>query len=197
MRPDDARFRGTAGASLSPQVVALLRSFFPQGVRLLDVGCGAGSFLGNDDVGIDLDRSVFDGGNNFIQADASRPLPLRSSTFGGVLAKDIIEHLERPQDLMRELHRVATPDGVLVITTPRPIPRAVYDDYTHVRGFTKDALRRLCADTGWSVESIRRMGALPGADRFRLTRHLPKIMAVPGVGHYFGTNWLVTAHRAG
>jgi SAM-dependent methyltransferase len=45
-------------------------------------------------------------------------IPFRSNSFGLVVASELIEHVESPEELIKEIIRVLAPDGVAVITTP-------------------------------------------------------------------------------
>lgn len=131
----------------------------------------------------------------FAQADA-QALPFRSRTFAGALAKDVLEHVDDVERAVRELSRVIRPGGRLVVTVPRAVPRAVWADPTHRRGFTKLAVQLLLQQAGFEVEFVRRIGAIPGAGRLGIERHLVTILRLPGFGHRFGTNWLVVATLA-
>ena len=185
--------RGTGG-TLGADVVRLYRGYFDEGMTVLDVGCGRGDMLGSGWIGIDLDISN-KGEGSVVRGDLDDGLPFGDSVFDGVLCKDIIEHLPRPQDVLGELARVSRPGAKLLVLTPRAVPRAVWADHTHLRGFTRSSLVRLLEMTGWGVSSIGRMGGLPLAGRLHLTQALPAIMKVPGVGHFFGTNWQAIAVR--
>lgn len=190
---------GFVGTSLqtSPPVSEYFSNLFREQSRLLDVGCGSGTLLHSTTTGMDLDLHALRlNPVAVLQADVSSPLPFKGEIFDGILAKDIIEHLQTPKDLLVELRRVALHGCKLVIVTPRAVGRAVWADYTHVRGFTKGALTRLLLDSGWQPTRIRRMGGFPLAGRLHLTPFLPQIMSVPGLGHYFGTNWQAIAVRS-
>ena len=189
------RFKGTA-RPMSPQIARFFQSFFRQEDAILDVGAGAGALLWGDAVGIDLDVGFVAGtGKRFVQGDVGGALPFKDGVFDGAIAKDIIEHVEQPLLLMQELKRVTKPGARLAIVTPRGIPRAVYADYTHRRGFTRGAMRMLMEDSEWKVEKLTRIGSVPLAGRLKAIRLIPVLLKVPGVGHYFGTNWLVVASR--
>jgi 2-polyprenyl-3-methyl-5-hydroxy-6-metoxy-1,4-benzoquinol methylase len=54
----------------------------------------------------------------FIKADLNGRLPFDDATFDGVLALEIIEHLEAPRAFVRELARVVKPGGTVVVSTP-------------------------------------------------------------------------------
>lgn len=187
---------GTARQMSSP-VAAYFRDLFSDHEMVLDAGCGEGAVLWSRAVGIDADIGALRvTGHRVVQADLTDMLPFQDATFDGVLAKDIIEHLPDPRSFLAELARVTKPAGRLVLTTPRAIPRAVWADYTHVRGFTKQAITWLLRDSGWALEGhLRRMGGVPLAGRLGIVSWLPTLLRIPGFGHYFGTNWQAIAMR--
>jgi 2-polyprenyl-3-methyl-5-hydroxy-6-metoxy-1,4-benzoquinol methylase len=45
-------------------------------------------------------------------------LPYRTSTFDWATCLEVIEHVEDPLQLLREIHRVLQPAGRLIMTTP-------------------------------------------------------------------------------
>jgi SAM-dependent methyltransferase len=130
-----------------------------------------------------------------IQVNLEAGLPFADASFRAVLAKDVIEHLHDPRLLLREAHRVTRNHAKLILVTPRAVPRAVWSDYTHIRGFTKTALRALLEDTGWRPLRLYRMGSVPLAGRLNIIHLLPHLLSIPGFGHFFGTNWQVEAVR--
>lgn len=66
----------------------------------------------------DWDAPGYRGQAPFCTLDLERALPYADATFGFVYCGDGIEHLENPFALLRELARVLTDDGVLVVVTP-------------------------------------------------------------------------------
>jgi SAM-dependent methyltransferase len=106
--------------------------------RLLDVGCGMGTFTleaarrGAQAVGLDLApagiaaaRRVADeegvAGAHFTRADAAL-LPFAAGTADIIIAADFTEHLDDGtlSRVLAELSRVAAKDAALVIYTPEP-----------------------------------------------------------------------------
>jgi SAM-dependent methyltransferase len=179
---------------------------FGEARTILDVGCGSGSFgrhapPGVRIHGIDRDESALALAalheDVVTRVDLAREaLPFEDATFDGVLAKDVLEHLPDPLSLVRELHRVLVPSGGLVASVVVANPRRVWDDYTHVRGFTRTAARQLLGDGGFRVEAISRMGPVPGSLRFGFVGQIPVLLRVPGVGRLWTASWELYAHRA-
>ena len=97
----------------------------PRG-RALDAPCGPGLLggalaeLGFDVVAADLDRAGYALGGRvpFAALDLDRPLPFADESFALVHCGDGIEHLENPFALFRELARVLSRDGTLLVLTP-------------------------------------------------------------------------------
>lgn len=156
---------------------------------ILNLGCGTGSFARYTDqeevtvVGIDKDERALDEAAKYSEAILDdlevAGLPFKNGSFDGIVAKDILEHLERPERLVAEMHRVLCPGGTAVVSVPMPKPSVVWDDYTHVRGFTEDALRTMFKDYGFKVASVTPMGGVPGAEKLGFISSLPTLLSVP------------------
>lgn len=187
--------RESTAAAPSPEVMKLLRGFLPSGV-VVNIGSGMTAIEGGEHLGIQLDHVLpQDPPLPFVLADATAT-PILHGAVGGVLIKDVLEHVPDPLSVLRESHRITREGGRLVVTVPRAIPRAVWSDVTHLRGFTRDALICALEAAGWTVIlGPWRIGGIPGARRLRLTPHLLVIMRLPILGHRFGTNWLAVAER--
>ncbi|MBI3894519.1 MAG: methyltransferase domain-containing protein [Acidobacteria bacterium] len=104
---------------------------FSNGKKVLDAACGTGygsALLAENAAevfGMDISseavgyaRSHYESNNlHFGQADCLT-FPFSSGQFDCVVAFEIIEHLERPEEFLKELCRVLTPDGLLLLSTP-------------------------------------------------------------------------------
>lgn len=94
---------------------------------ILDYGAGAGNLtrrliaLGRfDSVSAADIMSKPDGLEtvNWIEQDLNGPMPDYDSTFDVVIAAGVIEYLENPRFMMREIRRVLRPGGTAIVTTP-------------------------------------------------------------------------------
>lgn len=113
------------GMPLLDAVAARIRSQ-PVG-RVLDAGTGKGllaralAAAGYEVHAIDCFPERFDPGDRgvfFLEGDLNTPLPYADETFDYVACTEVIEHVENPQALLREFHRVLRKDGRLYLSTP-------------------------------------------------------------------------------
>jgi SAM-dependent methyltransferase len=94
---------------------------------MLDMGCGTGMFLERQGTsrktfGLDFSREALaftrQRGLNRLVCGDSQKLPFRDACFDIVTAFDLIEHVDRDDDLVAEVHRILRPDGILLSTVP-------------------------------------------------------------------------------
>jgi SAM-dependent methyltransferase len=161
-------------------------------VEILDIGVGRGrsrryieSHVGGDEVrytGLDLSPrrldSVYKGESwTLVRADAQRGIPFADGSFDVVLCEQILEHLERPRDVVCEISRVLRPGGMAIVGVPifplgvdllrRHVVPAIDRwrgvERGHVQVFTLARLRRLVSDgTGLDVRCARGFRVVSG-----------------------------------
>ncbi|MBF0338479.1 MAG: class I SAM-dependent methyltransferase [Nitrospirae bacterium] len=151
---------------------------------VLDVGCGSGGFLPILSelcaklVGIDITPSFvaksmeiaekFNLANTEILQESCEHLPFDNHSFDVVVMLDVIHHMENVRDSLKEVHRVLTPGGRVIVFEPNKLNPLVYVMCMldpNERGVlplgTKGAYRRLFAPY-FTVERMEYNGMLIG-----------------------------------
>ncbi|NKB97719.1 MAG: methyltransferase domain-containing protein [Pseudomonadales bacterium] len=112
---------------------AITQPVNPEPLALVDIGAGFGRtflYLEAADIanrfdllGLDIDPErkddVYD--NNpyrIIGGDANKPLDLVDASFDVVVSEQLLEHLDKPDQLITEFHRIMKQDGLLVVGVP-------------------------------------------------------------------------------
>jgi SAM-dependent methyltransferase len=96
----------------------------PPSGPVIDVGPGQGAFAtrlvdaGYDVAAIGIHPQQYIGTAPLVHGDLDRGLPFRSASLHGIVAIEVIEHLENPLWFVREACRCLIQDGWLIVTTP-------------------------------------------------------------------------------
>src|SRR5436189_6403158 len=115
------------------------------GARVLDVGCGAGQVVGRlteagyETYGVDVSEPNIARARKF--SDRCRTydgkcLPFADAYFASVGALNVLEHVEEPEALLKELVRVTDVGGRVTISSPNFFRVIGFRDYhPKMRGF--------------------------------------------------------------
>ena len=95
-------------------------------IKRLDVGSGTNKIP--DSVCLDRDKNVYP---DILHDLNVFPYPIEDSSFDEIYAKHILEHLDQPQKVIEELHRVLKPGGTLFIETPHFSNYVSYSEPSH------------------------------------------------------------------
>lgn len=172
---------------------------------VLDVGCGRGGFglakpTTIDLYGVERDSAVAEMCANYedvFVADVSNLTPdfLDGIDFSGVLARDILEHIDAPWNLLNLLYDRMRPGAVIICSVPKADPKVVWNDYTHVRGFTKHAISSLLENSGFEVIQVFPMSGYSLATKYKFASFLPVIAKIPLVGRLMNSWHCIAVKR--
>ncbi|SNR36982.1 class I SAM-dependent methyltransferase [Lutibacter flavus] len=134
--------------------------------KVLDIGCSDGLYLelfSPNSLGIEQIKGLSDlaiaKGLNIIHDDVEIALKkIEDNSFDGVFYSHVMEHVNCPICILREINRVLRPNGVLVLGLPiekslvRQIFRHDYFNGTHLYSFTIRNANKLLIETGFKCK---------------------------------------------
>lgn len=127
------------------------QSLLSKKTKVLDVGCGAG-FLSNElalaglqVTGVDLSEESLKVAHNYdttksvhyLTADAYK-LPFSDHSFEVITAMDFLEHVDKPDEVIKEFSRVLKPNGIFIFHTFNRNPIAYLVIIKFVEWFVKN-----------------------------------------------------------
>lgn len=122
--------------------------------RALDIGCGIGDMLMYRDntVGVDINPRTVDFCNARGAHAVLMPpdeLPFASGEFDSVLMDNVLEHIERPHQLLAETRRVLRPGGQILVGVPGR--RGWASDPDHKVFYDEESLNACMAAAGFNA----------------------------------------------
>lgn len=117
---------------MGPLERTLIDRYLHPNSRVLDYGCGDcsryGSYVesrGAEYIGLDISlvalRECRRQGKNVLIHDSNSPIPFPSNWFDVVLCIEVLEHLFRPDIVLKEIIRILMPGGVIVASVPNTV----------------------------------------------------------------------------
>jgi len=121
--------------------------------RLLDMGCGIGSFVdyyGDNASGVDINPSTVaycQKQGLDVQLYKSFPVDFPDHSFDSLVLDNVLEHILDPRDILAEARRLIKPDGVFLIGVPGRKGFASAPD--HVVFYDEEKLKKTLLDAGF------------------------------------------------
>lgn len=101
-------------------------------------------------------------------------IPVEDGRFDAIVFNQVMEHLPKPRDVLRELHRVMKPGGAMLATAP-----LFYEEHEQPYDFyryTQFAWRHLMEEAGFEIERLDWMEGYFGTVAYQLataSKYLP------------------------
>ncbi|MBI5560852.1 MAG: methyltransferase domain-containing protein [Deltaproteobacteria bacterium] len=138
----------------------------------MDVGCGVEadflfSIAGRIREGVGIDKkvgAVSRGNIKLYKWQFTDTLPFQDESFDMVTMMAVLEHLEYPESVMVEIHRVLKQGGRLLMTVPTPAAKSILEFLAfrlgiisrdeiadHKKYWEEKDIYSLCQNTGFSI----------------------------------------------
>ena len=156
-------------------IIDTLKKNLPAQSVVLDVGCGNGVIsrnlgrCGYNVFGIDVsEKAIFKAKelNEFPNVNfdviSAEQLVADGNKYNAIICSEVLEHLNKPEDLLKTLYRSLTDDGVLIVTVPNGMgPRELFVTKPVIRLQKQDKfiwhtilkIKKLFGYTGTTVQS--------------------------------------------
>lgn len=144
----------------------------------------------------------------WVVGDLNDRLPAASESFDTIVAAEVIEHLENPRAVCRELFRLLRPGGTVVLSTPnneslRAVAALLMRGHfvafgetsypAHITALTRLDLERVLTEAGFAAPefSYTEVGGIPGMP----ARTWQSVLGPIARGVRFSHNVVVTARK--
>jgi SAM-dependent methyltransferase len=125
--------------------------------HVLDVGCGIGDLVKYraDTVGVDINPKTVEWCKSKkldVHFMEKNQLPFDDHTFDSAVLDNVLEHLEAPEPLLAEIHRILIKDGIFIVGVPG---KCGYSrDPDHKIFYSKNKLTETVSKFGFRVKKI-------------------------------------------
>ena len=106
-------------------------------MKILDIGCSNNKIKGA--IGLDRDRNS----QADIICELEKTIPLKTNSADLVYCKHLLEHLDDPEHLIREIYRISKSGARLIVEVPHFSSYVAYSNLGHKRYFSYFLLNSL------------------------------------------------------
>lgn len=166
--------------------------------KLLDLGCGKVPLYGayrelvKDNICVDWVNTLHKNQHLDYELDLTKQLPFEDNEFDTIILSDVLEHIPVPEQLWREMTRVLSRKGKIIMNVPFYywLHEKPHDYYR----YTEFALRRFVETSGLKLIQLEPMG---GAMEIMADIFAKNILRLPKLGHSGAllAQWLVSGFR--
>lgn len=146
---------------------------------LLDLGCGKSPLYeiyrkyASDSTCADWEKTTHKNNNIDIECDLTGKLPFSDETFDTIILSDVLEHIPNPENLLLEIHRILTINGVILLNTP--FFYCIHEDPDDYYRYTKFSLQRFVEISKLKLIKIEATGGSPEIFADLLAKHFQYI----------------------
>lgn len=161
---DDSKYLGRSSYLVAAITADYYSTYIPKYVKgvTADLGCGYAPMYqyykkyAEKVICIDWEKSEHKNKILDIRCNLSEALPLEDESVDTVILSDVLEHIFKPEFLLREIHRVLSPGGALLLNVPFIYPEheKPYDYFRYTEFF----YRKIAGELDFGLAVIKRVG---------------------------------------
>jgi SAM-dependent methyltransferase len=161
MRPIDIIDPFYLRRDVRDDLVRLARRYLNTDMVVFDIGCGskplapdlAGRVKAH--IGVDLDDGFYTT-EAVDRIGSAYDVPATDGEADALISSQVLEHLERPMEALRESHRILKPGGIMLLAFPflYPLHATPRDFFRYSEFGIRDMLHR----TGFEIVELHRIG---------------------------------------
>lgn len=166
--------------------------------KLLDLGCGEAPLFAayrnyvTDNICVDWKNTLHKSRYLDFEYDLNEVLPFANGEFDTIILSDVLEHIYRPEHLFKEISRVLSLGGKVLMNAP--FFYWIHEQPQDYYRFTEFALRRFIDSSGLRLVRLEPIGGTPEILADIFAKH---VQSIPLIGNYlaitiqFGTKLFV------
>lgn len=153
-----------------------VKKYIPKDSVVCDIGCGSDVYflkniLGLIKYGVGLDKDIEEYKDSKIELrnlEVFKSIPLEGEKFDVITMMAVLEHLDYPQEVLKESFRLLKRGGKLIVTTPTPLSKSILEGLAfklqlinkeaiqeHKNYFWPREIKKILLEVGFKKEKIK------------------------------------------